>query len=193
MVIRVILQEISKLCKSTRRSSTARVRSAFLARPCVTRGAIVRQSFANPSCSRASDDKRNNGEQRQGCEGWLRPVLQIAPRGGEGKSIRQGRGAAIIRRPLGPTIRPPERGPAVATSQSYRNSIVSRIAELRGAGKHRGRFFATAGHYPRANNVRFLRFLRKGDIFAYRAAASDIGAGGGRPLASFRKRRGLSR
>lgn len=54
-----------------------------------------------------------------------------------GKSVRQGRGTAIIRRPLGPTIRPrsgPRAGPAVATSQSYRNSIVSRIA----LNHHRG-------------------------------------------------------
>lgn len=121
------------------------------------RSAIVRQSFANPSCSRASDDKRNNGEQRQGCEGWLRPLAITNLARGEGP-FDKGAVPTIVRRPLGLTMKHTEsewtRCRHYATvSQFY--CIANRAttsAELRGVGKHRGRF-VTADHYQRANDV----------------------------------------
>lgn len=105
------------------------------------------------------------------------PARYYKSQGQRREPVRQGRGVPrIVRRPLGPTIRP-RSGPRYRLYTGnriaillYRGSRYDYTSELRGAGKHRGRF-VTAGHYPARERRSVLR-LRKEDIFVYRVSAT---------------------
>lgn len=122
MAIRVILQEIGKLCRSTRslRSGGGGGRGR-VKRPRVPRTSMrnalarlfdnhlpIRRVRVRPTISVTMANKGKVA--RDGCARYYKSRATAVGKRGE-NSARQGRGAAIIRRPLGPTTRPPPSPP----------------------------------------------------------------------------------